>query len=56
VPNRGRLSQVQIRPTPQELYDSHLKLFPPLKPGEKLGVNKRFWKMLFAVLRVAFPT
>ena len=26
-----------------------------MKPGEKLGVNKRFWQMLLAVLRVAFP-
>lgn len=26
-----------------------------MRPGEKLGVNKRFWKMLAAVLRIAFP-
>jgi ATP-binding cassette subfamily D (ALD) long-chain fatty acid import protein len=51
----GRISKVRIDPIPPEIYASHLKLFPPLKPGEKLGVNKRFWKMLAAVLRIAFP-
>jgi ATP-binding cassette subfamily D (ALD) long-chain fatty acid import protein len=55
VPHMGRISKVRITPTPAQLYASHLKLFPPLKPGEKLGVNKRFWAMLLAVLRVAFP-
>lgn len=55
VPHRGRLSKVTITPTPQSLYAEHLKLFPPLKAGERLGVNKRFWSMLFAVLKVAFP-
>jgi hypothetical protein len=51
----GRISKVRITPTPAELYAKHLKLFPPLNPGEKLGVNKRFWQMLAAVLKVAFP-
>jgi hypothetical protein len=55
VPHKGRLSKVYITPTSQEVYRNHLRLFPPLKPGEKLGVNRRFWKMLVAVLRVAFP-
>ncbi|EIW67911.1 hypothetical protein TREMEDRAFT_32733 [Tremella mesenterica DSM 1558] len=52
----GRISRVHVQPIPQELYKSHLPLFPPLKPGQKLGVNKRFWSMLAAVLRVAFPS
>ncbi|CAD6577656.1 MAG: hypothetical protein TREMPRED_002001 [Tremellales sp. Tagirdzhanova-0007] len=56
VPHMGRISKVLISPTPAALYASHLKLFPPLKVGEKLGVNKRFWAMLAAVLRVAFPS
>lgn len=55
VPHMGRVSKVRITPTPASLYAEHLKLFPPLKPGEKLGVNKKFWEMLAAVLRVAFP-
>lgn len=55
VPHMGRISRVKITPTPQELYKRHLSLFPPLRVGEKLGVNKRFWSMLFAVLKVAFP-
>lgn len=52
----GRISKVRITPTTAELYASHLELFPPLRPGERLGVNKRFWKMLAAVLRIAFPS
>jgi ATP-binding cassette subfamily D (ALD) long-chain fatty acid import protein len=51
----GRISKVRIAPIPPEVYASHRKLFPPLKAGEKLGVNKRFWKMLVAVLKIAFP-
>ena len=51
----GRLSKVHIEPTPEELYARHRTLFPPLDPREKLGVNKRFWKMLGAILRIAFP-
>jgi ATP-binding cassette subfamily D (ALD) long-chain fatty acid import protein len=51
----GRISKVRIDPIPTETYASHLKLFPPLKSGEKLGVNKKFWKMLAAILRIAFP-
>jgi ATP-binding cassette subfamily D (ALD) long-chain fatty acid import protein len=51
----GRISKVRITPTPPALYAAHLKLFPPLKAGEKLGVNKRFWSMLVSILRVAFP-
>jgi len=51
----GRISKVRIDPIPPSLYASHLKLFPSLKPGEKLGVNKKFWKMSAAVLRIAFP-
>ena len=46
---------MHITPTPADVYKSHLKLFPPLKPGQKLGVNKQFWRMLGAILRVAFP-
>ncbi|BEI87672.1 uncharacterized protein CcaverHIS019_0103900 [Cutaneotrichosporon cavernicola] len=56
VPHRGRISKVRITPTPADLYEQNRKLFPPLKPGEKLGVNKRFWQMLRAVLTVAFPS
>ncbi|WWC99176.1 hypothetical protein V866_006071 [Kwoniella sp. B9012] len=56
VPHLGRISKVRITPTSSELYASHLPSFPPLDPGEKLGVNKQFWKMLIAVLRVAFPS
>ncbi|KAK4685379.1 hypothetical protein P7C73_g4775, partial [Tremellales sp. Uapishka_1] len=56
VPHMGRISKVRITPTPASLYRSHLRLFPPLKAGEKLGVNKRFWKMLYAVLKIAFPS
>jgi ATP-binding cassette subfamily D (ALD) long-chain fatty acid import protein len=55
VPHMGRISKVRIDPIPPETYASHLKLFPPLKAGEKLGVNKKFWKMLAAILRIAFP-
>lgn len=55
VPHRGRISKVRITPTPAEQYAQNSKLFPPLQPGEKLGVNKRFWQMLRAVLTVAFP-
>lgn len=47
---------MRITPTPRETFAEHVKLFPPLGPGERLGVNKRFWKMLAAILRVAFPT
>ncbi|WVF65959.1 hypothetical protein IAT40_000697 [Kwoniella sp. CBS 6097] len=56
VPHMGRVSKVRITPTPAELYASHLASFPPLDPRERLGVNKKFWKMLVAVLRVAFPS
>ncbi|WWC66769.1 uncharacterized protein I206_100674 [Kwoniella pini CBS 10737] len=56
VPHLGRVSKVRITPTSNETYASHLALFPPLDPREKLGVNKKFWKMLFAVLKVAFPS
>ncbi|OCF40747.1 ATP-binding cassette, subfamily D (ALD), peroxisomal long-chain fatty acid import protein [Kwoniella heveanensis CBS 569] len=56
VPHMGRVSKVRITPTPAELYASHVASFPPLDPRERLGVNKRFWKMLVAVLRVAFPS
>jgi ATP-binding cassette subfamily D (ALD) long-chain fatty acid import protein len=55
VPHRGRISKVRITPTPAETYEQNRALFPPLQPGEKLGVNKRFWQMLRAVLTVAFP-
>lgn len=55
VPHRGVISKVRVTPTPASLYAEHRKLFPPLKAGEKLGVNKRFWQMLTAVLRIAFP-
>ncbi|ORX34748.1 ABC transporter transmembrane region 2-domain-containing protein [Kockovaella imperatae] len=56
VPYRGRLSKVYITPTPKDLYENHFHLFPPLRPGEKLGVNKRFWKMLVSILRIAIPS
>nr|XP_018266763.1 ATP-binding cassette, subfamily D (ALD), peroxisomal long-chain fatty acid import protein [Kwoniella dejecticola CBS 10117]OBR88921.1 ATP-binding cassette, subfamily D (ALD), peroxisomal long-chain fatty acid import protein [Kwoniella dejecticola CBS 10117] len=56
VPHQGRVSKVRITPTSNETYASHLASFPPLDPREKLGVNKKFWKMLFAVLKVAFPS
>ncbi|WVQ93590.1 hypothetical protein IAU59_000665 [Kwoniella sp. CBS 9459] len=56
VPHMGRVSKVRITPTPAELYASHLASFPPLNPRERLGVNKKFWKMLAAVLKVAFPS
>ena len=55
VPYRGRLSKVHITPTSSDLYARHHALFPPLRPGERLGVNKRFWKMLAAILRIAIP-
>ncbi|ODN82953.1 hypothetical protein L202_01197 [Cryptococcus amylolentus CBS 6039] len=54
VPHMGRISKVQITPTSKELYKEHLPLFPRLKAGESLGVNKNFWRMLGAVLKVAF--
>ncbi|WRT63771.1 uncharacterized protein IL334_000696 [Kwoniella shivajii] len=56
VPHMGRISKVRITPTSSDLYASHLASFPPLDPTEKLGVNKKFWKMLVAVLKVAFPS
>ncbi|TXT08221.1 uncharacterized protein COLE_05145 [Cutaneotrichosporon oleaginosum] len=56
IPHRGRISKVRITPTPAETYEANRALFPPLKAGEKLGVNKRFWQMLRAVLAVAFPS
>lgn len=56
VPHRGRISRVRITPIPRETFAQHVKLFPPLRPGERLGVNKRFWTMLAAVLKVAIPT
>lgn len=55
VPHMGRISKVHITPTPASLYSENLKRFPPLSPGEEVGVNKRFWAMLAAILRVAFP-
>jgi ATP-binding cassette subfamily D (ALD) long-chain fatty acid import protein len=54
VPHRGRVSRVQLVPIGRETYDQHRHLFPVR--AETLGVNKRFWQMLFAVLKVAFPT
>ncbi|WVQ86068.1 hypothetical protein IAT38_008236 [Cryptococcus sp. DSM 104549] len=56
VPHMGRISKVRITPTSKELYAQHLSAFPPLPAGEKLGVNKNFWRMLGAVLKVAFPS
>ncbi|WVR03538.1 hypothetical protein IAU60_000530 [Kwoniella sp. DSM 27419] len=56
VPHMGRISKVRITPTPSDLYAAHLSSFPPLDPRERLGVNKRFWRMLAAVLKVAFPS
>ncbi|KAL1407066.1 ATP-binding cassette long-chain fatty acid transporter pxa1 [Vanrija albida] len=55
VPHMGRISKVHITPTPQETYEANAKLFTPLQPGEKLGINKRFWQMLRAVLTIAIP-
>ncbi|WVQ70701.1 hypothetical protein IAR50_000223 [Cryptococcus sp. DSM 104548] len=54
VPHMGRISKVLITPTSKQLYKEHLPLFPRLQSGEKLGVNKNFWRMLTAVLKVAF--
>lgn len=51
----GRISKVRIEPISDQVYQKDLKSFPPLKSGERLGVNKRFWKMLVAILKVAFP-
>jgi len=49
------VAKVRVTPTPPEVYRAHQKLFPPLKPGEKVGVNKRFWQMLRAILTIAIP-
>ncbi|WWD22488.1 hypothetical protein CI109_106981 [Kwoniella shandongensis] len=56
VPHMGRISKVRITPTPKEVYASHLASFPPLDPTERLGVNKKFWKMLAAILKIAFSS
>ncbi|OXH58798.1 ATP-binding cassette, subfamily D (ALD), peroxisomal long-chain fatty acid import protein [Cryptococcus neoformans] len=56
VPHMGKISKVRITPTPSELYKEHLPLFPRMTGSEKLGVNKEFWRMLKAVLKVTFPS
>ncbi|ADV19885.1 ATP-binding cassette (ABC) transporter, putative [Cryptococcus gattii WM276] len=56
VPHMGKISKVRITPTSPELYKQHLPLFPRMTGSEKLGVNKEFWRMLKAVLKVTFPS
>lgn len=55
VPHMGKISKVRITPTSPEQYKQHLPLFPRMTGSEKLGVNKEFWRMLKAVLKVTFP-
>lgn len=49
------LPQVNIRTIPDSTFAKHSKMFPPIPPGEKLGVNKSFLRQLRAILTIIIP-
>ncbi|KAI0031943.1 ABC transporter transmembrane region 2-domain-containing protein, partial [Vararia minispora EC-137] len=57
VPDRGRVSEVHIRPIAEETLSKTARLFPPLPPAAKTkpSLDKAFLRQLFALIRIAIP-
>lgn len=47
--------KVRIRDIPASTFKAHVKSFPPVPPGSKLGVNAGFVKQLKALLLIILP-
>ncbi|KAF0513138.1 ABC transporter transmembrane region 2-domain-containing protein [Gigaspora margarita] len=55
VPYKNRTAKVTVRPTSTETFKKHKKFFPPSTSGQRVGVNKVFFKQLSAILKVIIP-
>ncbi|CAJ0631262.1 14455_t:CDS:10 [Entrophospora sp. SA101] len=56
VPYKNRLAKVTVRPTPQETFKEHKKLFKYVAGGhQKVGVNRQFFRQLQAIIKIIIP-
>ncbi|KAI0674426.1 ABC transporter transmembrane region 2-domain-containing protein [Trametes maxima] len=56
VPHKGRISKVNIKPTPASATAENAKRFPLVPASHKPSLDKTFLRQLLAILRIAFPS